>query len=153
MATKKVLLATALVAGSSLRARVSNGIGAVHNNDRTLIVVSERPRVGDSLDLDEATRVAFPNAHRWDYLLSIPDISQIVGIEPHSATDREIRVVIAKRRHAIDYLRDHLPQKHRVEKWFWISHGSVGFTKMERARRLLDQNGISFEGRTLKSFG
>src|SRR5471032_2924564 len=120
MAVKKVLLSEALIAGSPLRNDVKIGIGAIINKDRVLIELSERTRVGDSLDFDAATRPEFPQANRWDYLLSIPDKLQIVGLEPHSATDGEIKVVIAKRQHAIDYLRDHLPPKSRVAKWIWV---------------------------------
>ena len=151
MPHKRLLLSTAFVVGSSLRGGVRKGLGALPGRDRTLIASTERPRVGDSLDLDEATRVQFPQANRWDYLLSVPAASQIVAVEPHPARDSEISVVIAKKRHAVVYLRDHLPATHRVAKWFWVSRGTVGFGKMERARRQLDQNGISYEGRVLRS--
>ena len=106
----------------------------------------------DSIDLDAATSVLFPNEHRWDYIVSVPHKSELVGIEPHSATDGEIRVVTAKKRQAADFLRDHLLPHHRISKWLWVSHGKVGFSKMERARRILDQNGITFAGRLIREF-
>jgi hypothetical protein len=74
------------------------------------------------------------------------------GIEPHTASDHEINVVVAKRRHAIEYLRNHFQQGHRIAKWFWVASGAVGFSRMDRARRRLDQNGIQFVGRVLRSF-
>lgn len=153
MATRPVLIGQALAVGSALRPHVRNGLGALSGGDRGLIAATERPRVGDSLNLDLAMQPEFPEAHRWDYLLSIPNIAQIVGVEPHTARDDEINVVISKRRNAVDYLRDHLPAHHRVSQWYWLSSGPVRFSKMERARRLLDQNGIRFEGRMLRSFG
>lgn len=153
MATGRVLLAVALTAGSPLRAQVRTGIGAIIRRDRALIEPTERPHIGDSLNFDEATREEYPQANRWDYLLSIPSRLQIVGIEPHSARDEEIKVVIAKRRHAIDHLRNHLPPGRRVSKWYWVSHGAIKFSRMDRVRRILDQNGISFEGRMVKSLG
>lgn len=146
-----MLLDTTLFAASTLRPRVKPGLGAVLSRDRRLIALTERPQVGDSLDLDSATREEFPNANRWDYLLSVPTASHIIGLEPHSANDSEIRVVIAKKQHAIDYLVNHLPPGRRVAKWFWVCQGAVNFSRMERARRLLDQKGISFQGRELRS--
>ena len=153
MPTRKVLLRTALLASSALCGQVMDNLRAVARPHRCLIAATVRSQVGDSLDLDAATRGEFPQDNRWDYLLSVPGIGQIVGLEPHSAKDSEIRVVIAKKQHAVEYLRDHFPPKHRVAKWVWVSQGSVGFSRMERARRLLDQHGIAFEGRVLKSFG
>lgn len=151
MTAPRVLLRTALLETSGLRPHVMKGLDALKDADVTLIHEPERPRVGDSLDLDTATAAELPDAHRWDYLLSVPGRSRIVALEPHSAKDSEISVVIAKKRSAVAYLRDHLPPKHRVASWFWVTHGKVSFSKMEKARRRLDQAGISFEGRTLRS--
>ncbi len=145
------LLSTALVTTSALRLLVQQGLGALVAADRGLIAVGERPKVGDSIDFDSATRPEFPQSHRWDYLMSVPAAAQIVGLEPHTAKDSEINVVIAKKQNAQAYLRGHLHAKHRVAKWIWVTHGTVGFSKMERARRLLDQSGIAFEGRLLRS--
>ena len=152
MSARKVLISTALVAGSALRGQVMDHLRAVTRAHRCLIAATVRSQVGDSLNLDAATRGEFPQDNRWDYLLSVPGIGQIVGLEPHSASDSEISVVIAKKRHATAYLRDHLPPRYRVAKWFWVSSGSVSFSSMERARRELDHNGIAFKGRMLRSF-
>ncbi len=145
-------LAKALLPASSLRARVETGLGAIEAGDRALIAGPERPRVGDSLNLDEAMREERPDEHRWDYLLSVPAASRLVGLEPHTSRDAEIRVVIAKKKNAVAYLRDHLPPKHRVSEWVWVTHGRVGFASTGKARRRLDQNGIRFT-RVLRSLG
>jgi hypothetical protein len=153
MAIRAVLLKTALTEGSLLKPYVKVGIGALENADIRLIAADQRPKIGDSLNLDDAMKHDFPNANRWDYLISVSSVNKIVGVEPHSARDSEISVVIAKKNQAVTFLIDHLPPKHRVAQWFWVSHGAVRFSAMERARRLLDQNGIAFEGRLLRSFG
>ena len=142
-------LTAALVDGSTLRAHVERGLGAVNRQDLALIAERERRKVGDSLDLDEATRAEFPQAYRWDYLLSIPAATQIIGLEPHTASDAEIRVVIAKKAHALAYLRGHLRARCSVSRWYWVTRGAVNFSRMEKARRLLDQSGIEFVGRRL----
>ncbi len=152
MPPKKVKLETALIAGSTLRSHIKRGLRALINNDLRLIVPAIRTYVGDSLNLDDTIRAEFPQDNRWDYLLSVPRINQIIGLEPHSAKDSEVSVIIAKRKHAIEYLRNHLHPQYIVSKWFWVSHGRVNFSKMESAIRLLNKNGIEFKGRRLNSF-
>ena len=147
------MLEIALVDGSSLRNYLKTGMGAFARVDVGLIARTERTKIGDSIDLDAASRPEFPEENRWDYMMSLPATSEIVGLEPHTARDSEICVVISKRKHALAYLRSHLRAGHHVAKWFWVSHGPVGFSRMERARRLLDQNGIEFAGRLLRTLG
>jgi len=153
VAGQKALLSSALHPHSTLRAFVKVGAGAIEPKHVILIVAAERSRIGDSIDLDRATRREYPQSHRWDYLLSVPSVPQIIALEPHSARDSEVKVVIAKKRRAVEYLRDHLPSKYRVARWFWVSRGPVNFSKMDPARRQLDQNGITFVGHMLKSLG
>jgi hypothetical protein len=150
---RKHLLKTALHDSSTLRKHLRNGIGALAPVDVKLIAESERSKIGDSLDLDTATKDELPEANRWDYLMSLPALEQIIGVEPHTARDSEISVVIAKKKHALQYLRSHLQDGYHIAKWFWVSHGTVGFSRMDRARRLLDQNGIAFVGRSLRKLG
>jgi hypothetical protein len=151
-AKKPHRLATALHKDSSLRRHLKTGAGAISPIDIKLIAESERSKIGDSLDLDTAAQEEFPEANRWDYIMSLPTLSQIIGIEPHTARDSEISVVIAKKKHARQYLRSHFQDGYHVRKWLWVSHGTVGFSRMDRARRLLDQNGIEFVGRHLHKF-
>ena len=151
--SKKVSVLAACEARSHLRAHVRAGLTALNTADIELIHLPERQRVGDSLALDEATRAEQPSAHRWDYVVSIPATGELVGIEPHSARDAEISVVIQKKKNAAEYLSAHFVVGHRVARWIWVTRGRVGFSKMERARRLLDQNGIWFAGRIIRSLG
>ena len=150
---RRLLLQTVLVDGSVLRNHLRNGVQAFARADVRLIAATARAQIGDSINLDAAARDEFPEANRWDYVVSVPTMSHILAIEPHSAKYAEISVVIAKKRHAVNYLRGHLRAGYWVAKWLWVSHGSVGFSRMERARRLLDQNGIEFAGRLLRTFG
>lgn len=143
----------ALNANGPLRGLVRDGMGAFADVDIKLIAEDQRPRIGDSLDLDAASKNEQPEANRWDYIVSIRDLKEFIGIEPHSAKDSEISVVIAKKKQATEYLRNHLQDGYRITRWFWVSHGTVGFSKMDRARRRLDQNGIAFAGRMLRSLG
>ncbi len=125
---------------------------ALLRRDVELIHKDARSFVGDSLDLDAAAREEFPEDNRWDYLLSLPEMEKIVGLEPHSAKDDLVSVVIRKKKNAESYLRNHLKSGVKVANWFWVSHGKVSFSRMDPVRRRLDQNGIEFRGRQLRTF-
>lgn len=143
------LLKTALQPTSSLLPAVMNGMDAFLARDRSLIAVSERQKIGDSLDLDEALRKDFPNANRWDYVFSVPGASKLIALEPHTAKDSEISVLIAKKKHAAAQLRRHLQPKYGVSAWFWVSHRRTSFSRMEQATRRLAQEGIAYLGRSV----
>jgi hypothetical protein len=152
MARRSFLLKDAFSSKSYLLRSVKKGMKAFLSSDVKLVAEAERSRIGDSLDLDTATRDEFPEENRWDYLTSLPDRSGIVGIEPHHARDSEISVVIAKKQQATACLQSHLRDGYRVRKWFWVSSSKVGFSRMDRTRRLLDQNGIKFVGKVIRTF-
>lgn len=145
-------LGNALIRQSHLRQSVKAGVQALLPRDIALILQTERVKVGDSLDLDTASRAEFPQSNRWDYLLSVPGIRQIIALEPHTARDSEVAVIIAKRSFAISYLQAHLQPRYRITAWYWVSSGPVNFSSMERLKRRLDQNGITFVGRQLRQF-
>ena len=151
MPRRKLLLAAALLPESHLQGHVEVGLGAVTRAHHNLIAVQERPRIGDSLDLDSATAQELAESNRWDYVLSVPDAFQLVGLEPHSARDSEIGTVIAKKEAAAQYLREHLAPGIHIARWYWVSGGPARFSIMESARRRLDKHGILFRGRMITS--
>ena len=153
MARSAPMLADSFVESSRLRPLVKPGIKGLARKDAKLVAPFARRQVGDSLDFDAATVVESPQENRWDYLLSVPSLDSIVGLEPHSARDSEISVVIRKRRNALQILRSHLREGRSVSKWLWITRGKVGFSHTETARRRLDQSGIEFVGKTVRTFG
>ena len=147
----KFLLTGALSPGSRLVPLVQLGLGAFQNAHKSLITLSERPRIGDSLDIDEAFREEAPNSNRWDYIFSVSDRGILLALEPHHANDSEISVVIAKKRRASSALLLHLEPRHRVHEWLWVSSGRTAFSRMEIASRRLAQAGIRYVGNSLRS--
>lgn len=148
----KITLRDCLLDTSSLLSDVREGASAIRSSDIKLIAESERDKIADSIDLDSAMREEHPNLHRWDYIASVPVVDKLVAIEPHSATDSEVAVVIAKKKSAQEYLKTHFNKGHKVSNWYWVSHGRVGFSKMDKARRQLDQHGIEFVGHFVREF-
>jgi hypothetical protein len=144
-----IKLARALKEESVLRTQIRTGMGAISRQHHSLIAEDQRVRIGDSIDLDAATRTGREQEHRWDYLVSLPDANKLVAIEPHTASDKEIRVLVQKKNNAAALLREELRPGFKVAGWHWVTN-KVGFSRMEPALRALAQNGIKFHGRLIR---
>jgi len=103
-----------------------------------------KPHFLDSLDIDAALAKGRESQNRWDYLLSHAPSKSVVAVEPHSAKQEEISVVIKKKDRAKEQLSDHLVAGARIAKWIWVGSGKNGFADTEKVRRQLDQRGIEF---------
>src|SRR5262245_16344741 len=145
-------LNSALIEESRLREHVHNGCDAIAGVHRGLITDELKQSIVDSIDLDSATYTEYPNANRWDYVLGVRANATLVAVEPHSARDDEIATVIAKKQHSSRILLAHLKREWRVSAWIWVSSGKVKFSKMDPAIRRLNQNGIRFAGRIVRTF-
>lgn len=143
-------LTRALKKGSALHGHVQNGMDAIARKHHSLIADDQRVRIGDSIDLDTATRLGREQEHRWDYLVSVPDADRLVGIEPHTASDKEIRVMVQKKNNAVALLRQELRPGLGVVSWHWVTD-KVRFSRMEPAMRALSQSGIKFHGRLIRN--
>jgi hypothetical protein len=126
-------LRDSLNAASALRERVRDGLGALKSADRSYVHASLRTAFADSLDTDEAFRVGHDTENRWDYLLGHERSRRIVGLEPHTASDKEVSTVIKKRARTLEHLRGHLKPGRRVAAWYWVASGTVNFTIMDKA--------------------
>lgn len=136
---------------SRLISEVEDGLGAVQGGHRQYLDVAIRADFADSLEADEALRSGNDQENRWDYLLGHGPSQQVIALEPHSASDGEIGVVIDKRNAARVQLREHLREGATISKWLWVASGKVHFANTERVRLRLDQNGIEFVGTRLLS--
>jgi len=140
---------SALRPDSTLRAKVASGLGAVAAGDRKHVDAALHPRIADSLETDTSLRTGRECENRWDYLLGDGTHKTVVGLEPHGASDKEIKVVVAKREAALRQLRPHLREGQHVAAWFWVQSSGSGFLGTTKARRIANQNGITFVGRRL----
>jgi hypothetical protein len=139
----------ALRPDSSLRENVKDGLGAVIIAHHNYFDVDVRSSFADSLDIDGALKKGREQENRWDYLLGHGPSKKVIGVEPHSAENREIETVINKLVAARRQLQDHLCDGKFVAKWIWVASGKVHFAPMEKATLRLAQNGIKFVGRRI----
>lgn len=137
--------------GCDLVPHVADGTSALKAKDRNTTLEEEvKGDFADSIDLDAALVDSYPQEHRWDYLLGHSESARVIGLEPHSAKNREISVVIDKRRFALEQLKTRLRDGRRVHAWYWVASGKVDFVPLEKASLRLQQAGIAFVGRKLK---
>lgn len=146
------VLQQALREGSQLVAGITPGLRAMGKySDRVQV---NTVSVTDSLELDEATRLVQPQAHRWDYLLGVTKPKKtgegggdvVIGVEVHSATDGEVSVVIKKKESARAVLAAELRPGATVSRWCWIASGNVRFSPNSKYRRQLAEKRIEFVG-------
>ncbi len=135
---------SALRANSALRDSVADGLNAMDGSHRRYIAEEVRTSFVDSLEIDENLKEGRDQENRWDYLLGYAAGACVVGLEPHSANTGEVTTVIRKRKAALEQLRPHLKAGAKVAEWFWVASGKNRFLDTEKARQLLDQNGIRF---------
>lgn len=142
------MIRKSLLDDSTLQPHVKDGISAIKKVDAFILDKSIRSEFEDSLDLDEHTRVGREGENRWDYILGHSS-GRIIAIEPHSATNGEVSVVIAKKDASQRVLIDHLRSGKAVSSWNWVSSGKVALMPLDKIRLRLAQNGITFVGRSL----
>jgi hypothetical protein len=130
---------------------VKDGLGAIESTHRDHLAQAIRPGFSDSLNLDEGVLAANPQSNRWDYLLGHKATGTVIGVEPHSAKMDQISVVIAKREAAKHQLRGHLRAGAKVVMWIWVASGRVDFLPFDRAKRRLDEAGVTFAGGQVKA--
>ncbi|HEU4538990.1 MAG TPA: hypothetical protein VFS00_32945 [Polyangiaceae bacterium] len=140
----------ALRNASTLQPHVRDGLGAVKGKDLAYLERSLRSVFDDSLELDAALQKGREQENRWDYLLGYGTAGTVVGLEPHSATNHEVSVVIKKRKAALRQLGPHLNPNARVAAWFWVASGRVDLVPYEKKKLQLDQEGITFIGKALQ---
>ncbi len=133
---------------SDLKELIKDGIQALETGDRKYISEDLRAIFDDSINTDEAFKAKYSQSNRWDYLIGNKQKNKIIALEPHTAKNSEIGVVIAKRSAARQQLKDHLDLS-QISHWFWVASGKTEFLPLEKANMRLNENGIEFIGKAL----
>lgn len=105
--------------------------------------------------MDAALRAQEPNAHRWDFAIAYRHTNRardcVYWVEIHTATDREVNVVLEKLR----WLRRWLASDGRLLAGFerdfiWISSGTTTFTLDAPQLKQFAQLGLYHKGSVLR---
>ena len=119
---------------------VRPGLRGLASRHRSL--VTDGQRFSCSVDLDDARRLAEPEASRWDYILGL-DVDAW-GMEVHPAKASEVDGVIRKKHWAVELLSTNCALA--VSRWHWVRpRGSpLQFTQRSPEARRLAKHGIQF---------
>lgn len=106
------------------------GLQALGNNS-VFVNVTESRLLDGSTDIDTCTRNLYPNAHRWDYVISYK--GKAYYLEVHPATGGTVKEMESK----ITWLKCWLKQKATaldaypsgVPRFSWVHSGKCGLSK------------------------
>jgi hypothetical protein len=124
---------------------VAAGKQAVKGAHRPLLV-EDRARVIDSLDLDSYCHKLGPSDPRWDYLIGVKGGTDtwVVAVEVHPARDDQVDAMISKAKAARRVLRSEC-QKDPVDGlWHWLASKNVDCSRGGVTERRLKEAGIAF---------
>ncbi len=107
------------------------------------IIVSNTHDLHGSVDIDESTRLKYPQENRWDYTFAYK--GQVYFVEVHSAKSIEVSVVKKKLQWLKNWLHTKAPelQKLQAPKAFhWIQSGNFSILKGSPQFRAAAQIGL-----------
>ena len=131
------------------------GLGALRAQDRPH-VAPENPRLlTGSADVDSALRAGEPNAHRWDFAIGYRHTNRheecVYWVEIHTASDKEVKVVLNKLRWLKSWLVRPGNLLNQFESDFvWVSSGPTSFTIGAPQRKIFAQLGLQHKGKILR---
>ncbi len=108
-----------------------SGLSALKQFD-ALKVTIDSPRLLDgSVDIDSSTKSKYPDAKRWDYVLSFA--GKAFYVEVHPATNGEVKEIKAKKAWLEQWLREKASALNdypsAVPRYYWIQSGKCGILK------------------------
>ena len=130
------------------------GLQALEKRHRGRVKCSDPHRLTGSVNLDKALarESGYANAPRWDYgigykLRNGPE--QVVWVEVHPATTKEVSAVLKKLRWLRDWLNGEAEQLLQLtnatkeeQRYVWIASSSVKIPGNSPQARLLNKRGI-----------
>lgn len=146
---------TAVEGTPAIRGAYRKGLGALPGMHKEHIRPEDTRKVTGSLDLDTWLRSTLPNDPRWDYAIGHQPMNLkheiVYWVEVHPASDREIKVVLAKLEWLKNWLRNAAPLLNAMRREFvWISSGKTSFTLTSTQQKRFALLGLQHKGRVLR---
>lgn len=121
------------------------GKGAINSADRNKIEADNNNKIQGSLDIDSQVKALYPEAPRWDYVLSYDD--KLYYFEIHPAETSEVDRVIKKLCWLKNWLRTKAEQIDKLPKaehpYIWVQSGRYAILSSANMNRKLSAVGIS----------
>jgi hypothetical protein len=131
------------------------GLEALRTRDRPHVEAQDTRSLSGSADLDSALQEQEPTAHRWDFAIGYVHTNRtlecIYWVEIHTATDREVNVVLNKLRWLKQWLKGDGKKLAQFERDFvWVSSGATSFTLTSPQQKQFAVLGLQHKGRVLR---
>lgn len=138
---------------AAIRDHLQEGLQGVRNVDRRRLHCSDSRRLCGSVNLDNTLRLAYPDAHRWDYAIGIRVNSPkeiVLWVEVHPASSRHVNEVLRKLQWLKDWLANAAPALERLPgRRRWVASGKISFRRGSREEKRIAQRGLRFPSKHL----
>jgi hypothetical protein len=131
------------------------GLQALRSEDKPHIEAEDTRRLCGSADVDSALLKSQPNANRWDFAIGYDHKNRvqhvIYWVELHTGSDAEVKVVIAKAKWLLNWLKTDGAELNRFERDIvWVSSGATRFTLTAPQEKQMAEAGLTHKGLMLR---
>lgn len=120
------------------------GLQALKRVDAARISIDDGSKVDGSVDIDNCTKVKYPNATRWDYCVGYG--GETLFIEVHPASTSEVTKMKEKLSWLKSWLKSQAPELDALTKhnpaFCWVASGKVAILKGSREHLSLSKLGL-----------
>lgn len=139
----------AVVKTEDIKSCYWEGLKALKKNSAK-VKVSDTRKLEGSVDIDTCTRARYPDANRWDYMLSYN--GRLFFAEVHPAKSGEIEMLFNKLDWLIEWFNNKAPELKKLkeetnEPFYWIATKGVALLKTSPQYRKLSQKRIQIVSR------
>lgn len=126
------------------------GLKALRPEDRVHVEAEDPRQLRGSADIDAALLRNEPNANRWDFGISYQHEDRkdevIYWTEMHTASDKEVKVVMKKAQWLINWLLTKAPKLNAFERDIvWVASGATSMTLSNPQRKQMAQVGLQLQ--------
>lgn len=121
------------------------GLQAIVKADKRAVMVKDARRLDGSLNIDEETKMLYPNESRWDYAVGYD--GKVYYVEVHPANTSNVEEVIKKKLWLDKWLKEKAPSMSALKagspKFQWAAtEAGVHVSPLSMYARRLSQRGI-----------
>ena len=131
------------------------GLQALRAEDKPHIEAEDTRKLRGSVDVDTALQRIEPQANRWDFGIGYQHSDRqrdvVYWTELHTASDSEVRVVIAKAQWLLGWLKGDSKTLAAFERDIvWVSSGATSFTLTSPQKKQMAAAGLRHTGLKLR---
>jgi hypothetical protein len=131
------------------------GLQALRAQDRKHIEAEDPRKLRGSVDVDLALRAEDPHGNRWDFAIAYQHTNHqdefVYWVEPHTASDSQIDVVIKKANWLLKWLKQPGNLLDQFKRDIvWVSSGRTSLTLSSPQSKRMALAGLTHKGQILR---